>query len=65
MAMTAFMFAVSVLTYYAFYQYIVQRNGVFSEFPWDSALFQVYHLALILNVIYNADRMTSEVNKFF
>lgn len=62
MNIAAFTFVSSVLSYYAFYRYIVQPNEYFEDFVWVHMQYQIYYLIFMLYIIYNANRVINEVN---
>lgn len=62
MIVAAFTLTISVLFFYSFYRSVVQQNEDFRQFVWDHAQLLTYYLTLILIVIYNANRVTNEVN---
>lgn len=65
MNIAAFTFVSSVLSYYAFYRYIVQPNEYFEDFVWVHMQYQIYYLIFMLYIIYNANRVINEVNEYF
>lgn len=61
MVHTAATFVQSVLTFYSFYRYILQRDDFFKEILLTYFQWQLYYLALTITVIYTANLLTKEV----
>lgn len=55
-------FVYSVLTFYTFYRYILQKDEVFGQLLWEQVKWEIFYLCSTLMVIYTTYIVSSEVN---